>query len=528
MNRINLADFSADTDTRRFALAMEYMRSNPGTELFVPRGEYTITSDLAKEAMEHVFNGDWGENPQKIMFNPKYKYTRGISFEGQRGSVVSAYGVKLIIDGFMEPISLINCSDIEIRGLTIDHKRKPYSRGVLESFSQNEKGQYVCLFRLDRECAIKEKTPINMRQMFFDPEEGCNIFPDIQSCEYRDAFTVEIVLEDITPRRGIEVYIFHVFHARPGILIENAENIRLTDVTIHSQPGMGIVGNRSENITLTRLKVVPSEGHHMSTNTDATHFTSVKGLLRFEDCTFYGHGDDFTNVHAFYQAIIGQEGEKTYRIQEKTPDGTHAQSLDYPDVGDTMELVDRDSLEVLGHYTVIACTTHAEDWCCSVTLDRPLPKNTENLFIADITRLPRLEIISCRAYNHFARSILVKSRDTLIENCYFEGIMGPAIVASSETRWSEGVSPANIVIRNNHIKNCNTLWGEGAIIIGDDCETHKSCTVKNVIIENNTLDSPKSTHGIVASYVENIVIRDNDIRTRGEAVSSEQLLVVSC
>ena len=72
--------------------------------------------------------GEYGKNPQRVMFNPGYVYSRGVDFAGQTGTVVEAYGVTLMVDGFMEPVSLRDCADVEVRGLTVDHKRKPYSR----------------------------------------------------------------------------------------------------------------------------------------------------------------------------------------------------------------------------------------------------------------------------------------------------------------------------------------------------------------------------------------------------------------
>lgn len=74
---------------------------------------------------------------------------------------------------------------------------------------------------------------------------------------------------------GMEYLNAHTYHSRSAILIEYSENIRVTDVTIHNQPGMDVVGNRSSDVFLTRLNVEPSCGHHYSANTDATHFTSM-------------------------------------------------------------------------------------------------------------------------------------------------------------------------------------------------------------------------------------------------------------
>ena len=109
MPEICLEHFRAGDDRETFARAMEYCRDNPGTTLTVPSGIYRITDPLARETMEHVLNGDFGQNPQRTMFNPSFAYARGIDFAGQRGTVLDAQGATLLVDGFMEPVSLRDC-----------------------------------------------------------------------------------------------------------------------------------------------------------------------------------------------------------------------------------------------------------------------------------------------------------------------------------------------------------------------------------------------------------------------------------
>lgn len=518
---VNLTDFTAAADIETFAAAMAYLRANPGTTLIVPPGTYHITSELAKNAMHSVMTGEWGRNPQRIMFNPKYEYTRGISFDGQQGTRVIADGAVLMVEGFMEPVSLINCTDVEIRGFTIDHLRKPYSRGTITDLQPaDEKGDQACIIELDESCPIYEKTPLTLRYIFFDPDTGRNIYTGLHGYEFVDSHHLKAKLGcHPALHDGVLFYTVHSFHSRPAILIENAKNIRLTDVTIHSQPGMGIVGNRSEDVRITGLKVVPSEGHHMSTDTDATHFTSIKGLLRFENCVFDGQGDDFTNVHSYYQEIIERIGEEgnTCVMQEKTPDGTHAQTLDYPDIGDTLELTNRKTLQTVGHYIVTNCVPMHEEWKCQVTLDKPLPDDTEDLVFSDITRLPRVELVNCTATRHFARSILLKNRDALIENCTFRDIMGPAIVAAAEAWWYEGVCPANIVIRGNKIYNCAETWGEaGGIVVKADSDQAEGCSITNITIEDNSIECPNGKPGIFVRNTDGVVIRNNTIVTTGD------------
>ena len=518
-NTVLLTEFAGATHMEVFAAAMAYCREHPGTTLIIPPGTYHITGKLAKGAMNSVLSGEWGENPQRIMFNPKYKYDRGIDFDSQQGTRVLAKGALLLVEGFMEPVSLVNCTDIELCGLTIDHLRKPYSRGrVTELQPADENGIRECVIEFDPECPVCEKSPMTLRYIFCDDEADRNIYAGLDTYAFIDAYHIRATLKRAEEvRNGTLFYTAHTYHSRPGILIENAKNIRLSDITIHSQPGMGIVGNRSEDVVISGLKVVPVGGHHMATNTDATHFTSMKGLLRFENCIFDGQGDDFTNVHSYYQAIIDREDEYTCIMQEKTPDGTHAQTLDYPDIGDILELTDKKTLQTVGHYTVVDCTPMHEEWMCRVNLDKPLPEDTEDLVLSDITRLPRVELISCTATRHFARSILLKNRDALVENCTFRDVMGPAIVAAAEAWWYEGVCPANITIRGNRIYNCAEIWGEACgIVVKADSDEARGCSISNIVIEDNVIECRSGKPGIFVRNTDGVTIRNNRITTTAD------------
>lgn len=517
---VSFAQFQGADDISRFAAAMAYLRAHPHTTLLVPPGDYLLTTKQARDAYQAVINGEYTDNPQDVMFRPEYPYSIGIDFSGQIGTRFLAHGAKFYIDGFMEPFSVKNCQDVELAGFSVDSIKKPFFRGRVTSVQQRSSCEHEAVVALDEEFPITEHTPLLRRHLLWNTEAEKMVpaqFPDVT---YIDPLHLNVIIKtEEAVSVGYEFYLIVSFHSRPAILVEYAKDIHLTDITIHSQPGMGITGNRCENVTMTRLRVVPTGDYHVSTSSDATHFVSTTGLLRYEDCTFIGQGDDFTNVHTYYHAIIRKDGPCTYCIQEKTPDGTHTQSLDYPDIGDQMELVSRKTLETLGVYTVVGVLGMPNEWMCRVELDRSLPEVTDGLMLADITRLPRLEVVGCHAESHFARSILIKNRDALVENCTFKNVQGPAIVAAAESWWSEGVCPANVVIRGNRIENCACFWGHAAgIVVMADCVQATGQSIRNFVIEDNVIDAPAHPHGMFLRNVDGIVLKGNKINTKDEPV----------
>ena len=509
-------DFSAEYTLKYLKEISDYLKNNPNSDITLNKGIYHIKTPKSINAMENVFSGKWGDNPEKTMFNPKYDFDIGFLLSGIKGCTINAEGAVFMVEGFMEPVSIKNSHNFTLKGLTIDHVRKPYSFGIVTDIVNCGTDENIKVtVKLNQETPIQEKTPINLRHIFYDTNNDKVIRAKIHKAYFVNEYEIEILMPyNSSISLGNEFYTIHTYHSRPAILIENSKNVILKDITIHSQPGMGVVGNRSENISLLGLKVIPTENQHFSTNTDATHFTSIKGNLIYDGCTFISQGDDSLNVHSYYHAIISKSGEKTYNIQEKTPGGTHAQTLDYPDEGDILELTDINTLEVLGEYKAIKVYPDFKNYFTQITLDRPLPENTENLVLTDVTRLPKLIIRNCKASKHFARGFLVKSRGVLIENNEISQLPLAGIEIAAESYWYEGVSPCDVIIRNNKISDCKC-----GILVKADCPNPKGQSVKNIEIENNDIYCPESEHGIIIANSKNILIKNNKIISNYKNIS---------
>lgn len=510
---LNLNDYPGSDDRARFCAALEDAKAHPGATLLVPPGEYVITSELARKTRDDVISGGHGDNPEDDMFHPSFDFTVGISLSGHQNTTLSAYGARLMIDGFMEPMELKNCSGITIEGLTIDHTRKPFSFGLIEAYAVEDvqkRTGYITV-RFDTSCPVDQNT-IMPRYCAYDYRTGrFNLDMKVNERSYLGDQLVCFQMRNMPDcdLKGQEFYVWHSFHYRPAILIEEAQDITLRDVTIHSQPGIGIVGHRSKNILMDRLQVVPSHGLHMSTNTDATHFTSCIGTIDFQNCTFDGHGDDATNVHTFYHDIEPLD-QKRYRGSVAVK--THSLTLDYPDVGDELELVEKDSLEVCGIYHVQAVVPYHKELYYEAVLDAELPGDAaEKYYLSNVTRAPKLKIIGCTANNHWARSVLIKTRDALVEDCTFTGSVLQAIHVAAEGWWHEGIACKNVTIRRNRFVNCGITGhaAVGGVVAEMSVDRRCGTPQEHIVIEDNIFDLPEVAHAIHISNATDITIRRN-------------------
>ncbi|MEN7551034.1 right-handed parallel beta-helix repeat-containing protein [Rapidithrix thailandica] len=501
-------------DAEALRKAAEYCRKSPGTTLRFPPGRYDFRDEKAVSFMKDVLAGKMGKNPEKVIFTPYYPYIKGLDFTGAKNITLEAEGAELYCEGWMEPISLEYCENITIKGLTIDYKHQPHSEGKVLKV---KKGYMEVEF--DRRFPVQEDMVVT-RIMFWDTQADRLLpypiyFPE--QVKLVSPQTLRIYSEEIQKKHKKKIALLnHSFHFRPAILIHESRDTYLENVTIHAQPGMGIVGHRSHNVTMKGLRVVPREGHYQSTNTDATHFTSCTGLIRFDGCQFKGQGDDATNIHNYYNTITRRNTEKVCEVAVKTAYGTHAQVLDYPDVGDKMELVDKMSLKKIRVYNVLKVEKFDTYWKTRLTLDKALPENIEEYYLINSTRLPKVEMVHCNIQSHLARAVLIKTRNVLIEHNTFQNTTGTGIHIGAEGDWQEGVAAADVVVRNNRIIHCGrgdgTQNGACGITVNVKAENTKVPGLhKRLLFEHNIIEGENAECGIFISGAEDVTIRNNEI-----------------
>ncbi|MCQ2456003.1 MAG: glycosyl hydrolase family 28 protein [Clostridia bacterium] len=437
---VDLSLFRGEDDLESFRRALEEAKKEEGSTLVVPHGTYYFSTPLAREAQEHVMNGDFGANPEPVMFSPDYVYDVGLDFTGHRGTTVTAPdGAKIMIDGFMEPVSVRDCEGVTLDGFTFDHVRKPYSKARLTYRSKDGEGLH---YDAEFDLPVGAAAPKMRRAVYvaaagrFDPYQWVDPEKLVFTDEYHATCVTSEPEAGLDPAGERELYVWHTFHSRPVILIERAKNTTVKNVTIHSAPGMGITAMHAENVTVRRLRVVPEAGEHVSTNTDATHFASCRGKLRLDGCEFMGQGDDSINVHTYYYTPEKLSPRRMI-LRCEAPTGTHTQSVDRPKVGDTLELVCEKSLVPVPteKYTVTAVEVDIKNRYAIVEIDSDLPESLDGYLVCDPDEVPETEFRNCTLTNHYARGILLKCRSAVVENCTVRDVYINAVKIAAEAGW---------------------------------------------------------------------------------------------
>ncbi len=519
-NVFNLKDFGAipddgEDDSEAFTLALNKCRENRGSTLIIPAGSYNYKNAKAMEFEYKGINGQYGEDVQGHFFKPGGEYVIALDLDNFKDVTIQADGVTLVQEGWYEAVSITNAKNVKIKGLKLTHKRPPFTMGeIIESnpayFDINiDTVKYPYL-----------TDAITGRVHFYDVERQRVYTGSGKERKelLEDKETIRIHSKS-NPKVGDICVLRHSAHNRAGILIKESADIVLEDVTIHSQPGMGVVGHRSENIQMRNLQIIPAAGTVASTNTDATHFTSCKGEILFDACKFGGQGDDCTNVHNYYWSVYKESGNDVRVTVEKAD--LHALSLDYPDVGDTLALISKDKLSPVEYYIARKVQTSVEDWKVVVTLDKPIEYDVDGYYMSNLTRRPSVSVINSTVRSHLARAFLIKTKNVHIAGNVIQSSSGSAIQLGAEASWREGTPVENVVIENNWFIGCGYGRGrqKGTAITAEvnGIRTKADQLNRNIIIRNNVIQAV----GDVAIYIsdaDGVEIKNNDISGSNKAI----------
>lgn len=511
--QLHLADFGAVADDDRndldaFRKALDVCRAYPGTTLYIAPGSYIIRDEKAMEFEYKGINGQYGENVQGYFFKPKGPYVIGLDMDGFKDITIEAAGVTIVQEGWYEAISITHAENVTIKGVKLIHKRPPFTTGtVIDSRAEYFDMQIDTVkypYLTDQITGRVHYYDVN-RQRIYTGGWG-------EKKELIDRQTIR-VHSKTNPPVGDLCILRHCAHNRAGILIKESRNTMLEDVTIHSQPGMGIIGHRSEHIRMQNVQIIPAVHTVTSTNTDATHFTSCKGKIVFDGCKFGGQGDDCTNIHNYYWTIYKEADPKSVVITVENAD-LHALSLDYPDVGDTIALIQRENLTPVAWYKTEKVETSVDDWKVVVTLDKDFDYDPAQYYMTNLTRRPAVDILNNTVRSHMARAFLIKTHNVRIAGNVIQQSSGSAIQLGAEAGWRESGPVENILIENNWIIGCGYGHGaqKGTVVSAEvnGIRTKADILNRNIIIRNNVIEATGNS-AIYISDAQGIEIRNNEI-----------------
>ncbi|MBO5684967.1 MAG: right-handed parallel beta-helix repeat-containing protein [Alistipes sp.] len=334
----------------------------------------------------------------------------------------------------------------------------------------------------------------------------------------------------------------------PAIHATASSDVLVEDVTIHHAGGMGLIAEKTVNVTVRRMQVVLREDspRMITTTADATHFCNCRGLVLIEDCRFENMLDDATNVHGSYVRVaeVSASDELLVRINHPQQAG-----YEFASAGDVLSVVDGETLLPKGVLHVVA----AEMLNAHYTRLRLEEQVAEAVAVGDglenVSWYPELIFRNNVVRNNRARSILVSTpRKVLIEGNIFSSMMAGILFEGDMDHWYESGAVHDVTIRNNtfldgaygggdyptiHINPHQKRMEEGRYYERNiTIEQNRFCTfneqllkaqsVDGLIFRNNRIEQSttyppyNNLPTVSVSHARGVVIRENDYRKSGE------------
>lgn len=451
--------------------------------------------------------------------------------------IIEGNGSEFIFHGNMSIATIFGSANITLRNFTVDWERPFISQGTIIAVDDNyidlliDKKQYPYIIENERikftgedwirevewhNLYDKDKQEIMYRTL--DMPLGDNLFKFFKTEEITSGHIRIHAPIRMKPEAGTYITLWHGRYIRNGIGIDQSKNILLENITVYHALSNGVLGSRSENITMRNVNMAANsaKGRVFSLIADASHFNTCRGLIKIENCTHTGQGDDFINVHGMNIQIDEVIDEYTVLV----PPSGKASSRSTFNEEDEMWFIDHKTSQRGDSRVISSITDYKKEGKrlgYLVRFTRKLPSQIKSGdFMENKSWTPDVHISNCRILKkNRARGILVSTPGkVLIENNYFR-TAGTAILIEGDTNyWYESGACTDVTIRNNIFEDCFTSpWGDGVIAI---TPSHKPDGVndrpyhKNIRIENNLFKSFDRTL-VFARSVENLLFTGNSI-----------------
>ncbi|MFC2081064.1 right-handed parallel beta-helix repeat-containing protein [Bacteroidota bacterium] len=301
----------------------------------------------------------------------------------------------------------------------------------------------------------------------------------------------------------------------PAIRIKNSDNLELTNVSIYSAGGMGVIAESSSNITLDRVHVEPSPGtgRMLSTSADATHFVNCRGNVVLKNSVFANQLDDATNVHGIYLQVKDILASNTLGVRVG-----HFQQFgfDFGEKGDKIAFVNPDESYDPVFTATLKKIDQRNNRYFIIEFEEDLNLDSTLYYVIEnLSAYPDLEISGCKIINNRARGILLSTPGKiLVENNYFNTMMSAILIPTELGFWHESGSPKELIIRNNTFGDC-CYGGRQNPLINIHTDVKKgSYPFQNIVIENNAFNTFDASI-LGANNVNGLTFRNNTISRSG-------------
>ena len=292
------------------------------------------------------------------------------------------------------------------------------------------------------------------------------------------------------------------------------------NVTVYASPSLATAVVGSEDVVVEKLTVTwrPGTDRLLSTDADGAHCQQNLSGPTIEGCLFEGMADD--SVNTYYPPNLVRKVLNDREL-EITQGGEIRE-------GDTVQVFDPLEGRVKGNAKVLE-VEGLPGGVRKLLLDAPIrdmvagddSRSADSIYNLD--RCGKGFVVRNNLFrNHRRHGMMIKSPEALIEGNMMEGLGGLGIVIGNDPHWPEGVSPWDVTVRNNTIKDCGrSMWygtspqGAAIQVVGLSFEgLARERLVGEILLEDTTCINPPGAALFIGSA--------HDVRVNGLDVVYEE------
>ncbi|MZQ85324.1 hypothetical protein GQF01_24715 [Paenibacillus sp. 5J-6] len=491
-----------------------------------PTGTYHFRATTANQVQYYISNASTTEQ------TPDGWRRVGLLFKDIQDLTIRGNGSTLMFHGVMTPIVFDHATNAKVNGINIDFNRPVVSEMTITEVGSN----YVrASIHADTWYYIQSNQLVWMGEENWT-QNGTQNVKAVQ--EYKPAtketWRVGNPLIGVTSTQDLgnrivqfnyssapNLTVGNTFQLRDtarreqGALIYRSKDIVWNDVNFYAAPGLGIISQYSENLTLNRLYFAPKVGSGR-TNASMADFLQVsgsKGNFVVDDSYFAGAHDDAINVHGTHLQVVQIPAYNQVKVQFM-----HNESwgFDAFAIGDTIEYINKSTL-LSKQSAVVTGVTHVNDTQILLTLDRTVPSfvTVNEYVVENTTWTPNVTIKNSSFETIPTRGILLTTRGSiLVENNTFNRMpMSALLIADDANSWYESGMVKNVMIKNNIFNNN----GNSVISIQPSTSlTNPDKTVhSNIVIDGNQFIKSTGDSKIYAKSVNGFTFINNSANQGG-------------
>jgi parallel beta-helix repeat protein len=455
------------------------------------------------------------------------------------GLTIDAKDAKFIFHGVMMPFNIENSKNIDISGFTIDWHLPLHSEGMIvandtvnNTFDLRLADNMPYTIRNEQLIFIKEGFEHDLNHaILFDPERKAVVYNTskytplnmIKHIEIRnkDKFDFPNYIDFRIPEYEMQnqEYSIKALEIEPGLVrifgnrkslppvgmvlvskgqfgkdrianafyINKSSNVNLHNLTIHYAGGMGIIGERSQDIFLDHINILanPKNNLMVSTTADAAHFSSCKGKIVVDNCNFRHQLDDAINVHGAYVLVEDVLGPNKIGVRI----GHFQQAgFQFAEEGDNVGFIKpKESAEVAFKTSVKSFYKLNKGYYIITFNEEIADKLSKGHIVENLDWYPEVTITNNQFVNNRARGLLLKSpKKTIVQNNYFSNMMQAIIISGGiNTWWYESGGAQNMLIEGNTFGDCNYDGQKRPVISISGKQDNKGRMLGKIIINNN-------------------------------------------